>query len=299
MTLFTLAGCFGGPGPIQNDDTEADDREDGPTGTLTLFEGCTDYGTYKEYLQGQNPAPPVDEWPESSRPSSDILYIIHECDRISWGPFVRGPVRFVAESHTAFLPSDPCWPGNGSTLTYMTYIGFDDPEVAEYAATHFGMPAHPITITPDENTMAVGKQVTWQWGTNGTFSELTFVEQELTQREDFDNNRRFFWRFEDFPAAWDLHFEGEVRLAAASVAHGMIEEPMIVGSTEDNRITNVAGIGLDSKVSGSITFFQDWECTPASTDEDRGNETASKDGIARSLDDGRSSPLTGGMWLTW
>lgn len=238
-----------------------------------MFEGCSEFSASKEYLHGENPAPRIQEWPESSRPTSGIAYLVYECDAINWGPFVRGPVRFVTESHSAFLPPDPCWPGNGSTLTYMTYIGFDDPEIAEYAATEFGLPAHHITITRSDDDLTVGKQITWQWGPNSSLSELTFVEQELSQREEVRNNERFFWEVDDLPAAWDLRLEGEMRLGATSVAYGTIEEPMIVGSTDDNRIANIAGIGLDAQLTGSITFFQDWECTPAPQEEGTGNQT--------------------------
>lgn len=202
-------------------------------------------------------------WKQDNPPYTDHHTLILECGRVSVGPFERGPVRFLLETHTkANVPAACLDFGEGDQGSeIMRTIWFDDEELVAYFATNWTMPVHFGVFDYQETDAGSVSVRKWTWGErDGPVSELDYSRSE-TAEGGAPFADRFFWYDGKSVSMMDWKEDTNQPLVTPYQTTGWFRAPMMQA---DAGVEAYAGVSALVDPGGSYvgTFqrFGDLEC---------------------------------------
>jgi hypothetical protein len=148
-------------------------------------------------LDGPNalyPGRPVADWGQNpNSPDNEMQHQVLRCERISWGPFERGPVYVIQEWQGNFDLPDSCRGSNNGNRA-LESIWFSDPDIARFAHDAYGMNAYSGTFSSDVESIGTSLKWTWTWanGTNAA-SRVTVYDPALGFNETIPYLYRVYW----------------------------------------------------------------------------------------------------------
>jgi hypothetical protein len=187
------------------------------------------------------------------------------CDRISWGPFERGPISLVQEWQSNFDDPQKCQEGRKGTRVALESIGFSDPEIANYARQVHGMNAYAanftFAVTP-ATPSGGGKTWTWTWTPDGAEqSRMTVHDLQLGKNATPTFDHRVYWFNGQGISYMDYTETVEASGILTGPAEGVLAPPMMYGKTGVAQFTDPGSNLQDhSSFSGTITRFGDSQC---------------------------------------
>jgi hypothetical protein len=211
-------------------------------------------------------APRPRDWSASqdnSAVAGSLLYAILTCERVSWGPFERGPVALMLEWHNDFEAPAKCAEGDFMGGMILSALWFDDADLASYARDQFGMPAQvaeiDYTISPTADLQTA--HATWKLP-GGELSEA-FMHERLDFMFTDETNWRVFWDNGVGVSYFNIHLEYDTPQESLGVAYGTLAPPMLYGTNMPDSRFETAGqtdLMLDGDVSAEISRFGDLQC---------------------------------------
>lgn len=198
---------------------------------------------------------------ESGEAVTTVHVEAERCQRLSWGPFERGPIDILQEWHEGFAAPGTCSDPSRYDLDLMLQsIWFSDPEVAAYARDAHGMPALAATFGRAEQDLGAVRRWTWSWSVPGhPESRVEFDEGPETNRTT-EVVQRVFWPDGGGVGFLDesVSYEGKdlSRLAA-----GTLQAPLLHGrAMPEPGFAAPATREAHASASATIARFRDTAC---------------------------------------
>ncbi|MEA3190544.1 MAG: hypothetical protein QOD77_1126 [Thermoplasmata archaeon] len=258
LALATLAaGCLapgGGPSAAPTAPPEGPARP-APVPGLVLGD-CVGWHAFATVPAPLHPGVRPDGWAPPAGADASVALLGLRCGRLALGPFERGPVWLLFESHTnAVVPAACADDREGATdLSVLASVWVDDAEVAGWLAAVHGMPAAAAVFTDAGQA--------WSWGPAGAApSELQVLDGSAAPR-DAEHGERFFWANGTGLGQLELRHERTgptVPLAAA----GRMAPPMLLAQVADGRFAGPASWFPQDEASGAFQAYRDTLCLEA------------------------------------
>jgi hypothetical protein len=119
----------------------------------------------------------------------------YECERISVGPFERGPIHIIWDGHdNADFPADCILNETGFQVeSVLNVFLVDDPELASYFRQTYELPATYSAIQVDASASVTPRQLTWRWQSGQQTSEIHLVDDGTSTSPD-NTGDRIYWQ---------------------------------------------------------------------------------------------------------
>jgi hypothetical protein len=230
---------------------------------------CTAWYALARFPAGTGPgeAPPGWGPPASTTPITSVATFGYHCNRISVGPYERGPVSLLLDTHNnAKFPtnctSDPQG-GTGSTsFLVLASVLIDDPDVAAFLATAYGMPTQVAEVsTADQGAGdAVAHQWTWRTG-SGAASTITVYDEGAyaTAANVYD---RFFWPRHGGISVLEIQEQGVGPAGPVfnRAVTGVLQPPMLLAALPGGAYAGDGKWFPSFDGEGKFGFFEDAAC---------------------------------------
>jgi hypothetical protein len=205
--------------------------------------------------------------PGWSVPSPITNYRVEEwkCDRISWGPFERGPIYIMQETTADFTDPDACHPEPRWDRQILESIWFSDAALVDYARTNFSMPASYAEFTSAQmGTPAVTEfQVAW---TPPGKEKSTITIDATTNRIDNagDFLHRLYWWNGEGISYVDYHELMKFSEADSGASYGMFMEPLLWGKymPRPEYVSRASAHQYEASLTSTFGRFKDAQCNP-------------------------------------
>lgn len=123
-----------------------------------------------------------------------MLLFGYECERVSVGPFERGPVHIIWDGHNnADFPADCLLNETGFLREYVLNVFLlDDAELATYLQQTYGLPAIYSKIQVDAPSSQAPRQLAWSWQSGQQTSEIHLIDDGSSSAST--PGERMFWQ---------------------------------------------------------------------------------------------------------
>jgi hypothetical protein len=176
------------------------------------------------------------------------------------GPFERGPVRLLFDAHSRAAVPAACWTGRGTfaDLRVLNSLWVDDPDIAAYLASAYGMPARFTAIADGVVDGAEGVRLhTWTWAG----SSITLQEDGLLP-EGRANASMLFWARGAGVGSLALSYERTGSAVTGRPVQGTMEPPMLMAGMPGGQFVGTALWYGAASVEGIVTLHGDGRCGP-------------------------------------
>lgn len=277
MLLFLLLGMAGCTGPSIEETSPAIDSsnfQDGngtatakPVEQFAILEeksiritNCSGILTLNHLPTPLVDAKPPGSWDGNGEPTVEVRLELHVCQRVSVGPFERGPVGLAIEVHDNQLAPGSC-EAIGDFLTSETLVRMlvSDSDISAYLQTEFGMSsgtfAYDVTMSTPE-TMGISLNV------DGSESELSVLKRSLGNGEAVVNDAfRFYWANEYGGInLMDFMAETHTQSLHPPAVTGTLNAPFLAAESVGNPYVGYGQPFTSSNAEGTVTRFGDMEC---------------------------------------
>jgi hypothetical protein len=278
ITGLLLGGCLdSGSNPAQ-DPTGANTETDGPTNPPSSNDLTPPIASIPTQIawnecQGLEAALPhynalvdVDdgETPPGWEPEADQdgrhYFMLNRCERVSIGPFERGPVSFLVEGHNRVNPPTPCREFNAGFESFNVLLSFwiDDPEVGTFLRETYGLPIRIGRFSSQVTPLPEGELHQWTWSSDG--DESTLAVKRPGMGDDLSPYLiRYVWHNETGVSLLDLH-EDAVVPYTSTIAEGMLAPPMKYAQGSMRPYTGFSPTWNHADHYGPIFRFGDMAC---------------------------------------
>jgi hypothetical protein len=222
-------------------------------------DGITNGGLFPAQAFPQ--ATPPTGWSPQSPPLIQVELQILSCQRISVGPFERGPVHLLFETHDNFSPPDSCAKAAGGdyySALALTQFWIDDAEIAGYLRTKFGLPAQEATFNQSSTVVNGEGRQHWDFGLKGggvSSLDNNVGPADLSWAPTF----RFFYASADhedfFDLAYDEHYSQQ-----GLVSFGTIVPPLMFAGNAVGAWAATGGVTASGTYAGTFHQFRDMNC---------------------------------------
>lgn len=188
-----------------------------------------------------------------------------ECNRISWGPFERGPIRLLFELHDRLNPPGNCTNHDGTdgfiSLWILNSLWIDDEELANYLKVTYDLPTIFAQMSvKDDLQSGIGTQV-WSWNEPGKpSSQVTYYVANSVNATDVPYTDRMYWYNETTLSYVNLRIVANVDQVNPGITPGTMQPPMLYTY---NGMTSYIGTGqkFDSmELSANLKRYGDFKC---------------------------------------
>ena len=223
------------------------------------LDGCTE-GLWSEATAPYAliPVAPPKGWQPDSTQTVSIQLLLYKCERISIGPYSRGPVFIMLEAVSGGEPPSACQQGHPNGNPVLNKVWLSDSDVASYMKGQFNLPAEYAEINLTLTTVGPVIQQRWTFGLPGQQpSDLN--ETHVSPRDGTgDHGHRYFWvnqaggiTYADFNETWHT--------AGFDAGHtvGIIREPLLWGKIG---IWEGEGRVFNTSVAADFAQFEDMQC---------------------------------------
>lgn len=159
-----------------------------------LFSSCLHGAT--TFLAGPKPlfpTEPLPGWGPHSTPLTGVSYLLLYCDRVSVGPYERGPVGIMQENHDDGEAPPACAKGHSGPGGILTHLWLSDPDIATYLRQTWGIPSDWADVHFTESTVATHTETTWLFGLPAQPASSYTVRYDTPVFPGGDQVDREFW----------------------------------------------------------------------------------------------------------
>lgn len=203
--------------------------------------------------------------PAGWEPRQDVTNVdlgVLRCQRISTGPFERGPISLALNYHNAAEFPDQCQQGDFGVLRVLHGLWVNDTEVAAWLHQAYGMPAFSAVFSYTENVVLGDTTKTWQITPDGAAtSEIVMDDPEQENLGSALSVTRLFWPNAIGGVSYYNFADDHTIDNVASPARGRLASPFLnnIFGVEDF-VSARAAIYRDVGISGPIVQFKDTQC---------------------------------------
>lgn len=251
--------------PVSTSTWDIPPLEESIDGTRRLaLDGCTGMTTWA-FFPGNGPGAPPDGCEPTQEGASSVLYHMMRCQHVGWGPFERGPVHLIWESHTNGDYPVRCEEGTWNRRAVLAQVWLDDPELAGWLGDTFGLTTVLADFRVSEGNMTPAGTYRTEW----RFAAEDSPESRMTVGEAIE--------FDAFPeevisrvawsanATWyilDLLGSYWYSNGAVPIATGNLEPPALYAAAHPTSTYTSEGVAYwKGPVTGTLRAYGDAECT--------------------------------------
>ncbi|MCA1810966.1 MAG: hypothetical protein LC623_03020 [Halobacteriales archaeon] len=227
---------------------------------------CTSWLVLVNFPAGMAPGQPPPGWQPGS-PLNLISRVImqeYHCNRIAIGPYERGPVNLLLESHTnAAYPANCTSSATVFTNFYViSSLWIDDPDIAGYLNTTMaGLPIHVTSFQVSDQATGPLLDRTWQWGPTQPPSTLTIHDDQRYEAHEPWHDR-FFWPRGNGIGVMQIDATGPGAAGpyASRPVEGTMQPPMLLASQNGGRFAGDSQWQPSVDGTGVFTYYLDKAC---------------------------------------
>ncbi|MHB1262262.1 MAG: hypothetical protein ACYC2H_11170 [Thermoplasmatota archaeon] len=201
-------------------------------------------------------------WAGSGRILNDYRVTVVQCQRIAVGPYERGPIHVLVETHSDATPPDACMEFESGFFNYAIMRSFwlDDEELVSYLNAALNMPTRFGVFGYNETSTGSVAAYTWDWRAPGfQRSDLTFSKTEVIPG-GAPEVIRMFWHDGAHVSFLDVKEDTKQPIGNPPQTHGTLSEPLMVGGTPFETNAGVFSLVEPGNYDGPIYRFGDLEC---------------------------------------
>lgn len=215
------------------------------------------YGNAFDIDGGQRPP----GWEPDSQEDQRYHFSINRCERVSVGPYERGPVHFLYEAHGGIEPPQTCAEFGGQPDDVKVLLGLwvDDPEVAAYLRATYAMPVVDATMHLEVSDQSGQEIHTWSWSSGPDVSTMVGMHVEGDPGTP-DYVDRLVWHNGTAVTMLDLRSDKSLSYNSPPVIGGILAPPMAYGQGISRPYSGLASVWPTSDYSGPIMSFGDLVC---------------------------------------
>lgn len=208
-----------------------------------------------------NEVPPG--WEHTLNEATSYYLRIHVCERVSAGPFERGPVTLLSESHSqADFPSECISYGDEiDDIAILVAIWVDDAEIASWLTKELGVKTHVATFRQVDEEAGGIVQKGWAWKVEDKDESSFHLPYVPADNPPAHFTNRLMYLQGDSVSAldWtdDRHFISDLYLHGM---YGVAEEPLLHANGA-KALVGWGGIWDNGTITTSLQRFGDLECT--------------------------------------
>jgi hypothetical protein len=227
--------------------------------TTIQWTNCFGAGAFS-YGPNALSAPTVPDGWQFSWPINELYYTMFHCERMSIGPFERGPVRGVIEDFSAIDPPSACAEGDYTQSSMIANWWLDDAEIASLLGS-LGIPIHYVVISVEPTTVTDAGIHVWRWGTGSQESWMAF-ETNQALSDGFRRIQRMFWPAENMTAIGVMDLDMRQEFDVATTAIGHLSPPSLYAfAGAPAPFVGASGAVLSElELSATLQYFGDLQC---------------------------------------
>ena len=226
-----------------------------------LFSNCTGFtaGGNARLRPNGPPVPPGWEPRDPTVLGYSVLLHGYECQRISAGPFERGPIHIIWDGHSdADFPADCLLNETGSPIeTVLNVFMIDDPELAAYFQQTYDLPAIYSAVQFDAPNSAAPRLLTWRWQTGRQTSEFHLVDDGTSSPDPTGD--RMFWQRGDGIGQMDFLQEQFSPEYGNRFGYGTAYAPMLQSDNPQGQFAGTAD-NIQSDGPTVVSLYSDLLC---------------------------------------
>jgi hypothetical protein len=197
-------------------------------------------------------------WAASQAPIPGLRLEAFRCARVSVGPFERGPVHLLLDTHGNAEPPQACAQG-ATRAAVLALLWLDDAPIAAYLNATFGVPAQAGPTTSVEETTAGATLHDWSWGPPGAAPSRLQVPDAGEPSPLPTTRERYFWPRGAGVAALELDVGGAAS-AATLPATGQLRPPMLMAQVAGGTYAGVSDTLAEGHADGRFLRYADAAC---------------------------------------
>jgi hypothetical protein len=192
-------------------------------------------------------------------PINEVYLLVAQCQRMSVGPYERGPVRMVLETYSAASQPQSCLNGTFDRPDMMSNWWIDDKDIAAYLQG-LGAPAHYATIDYASQSAGAARVDQWTWHQEGHDDSWVSYPDHGQVPGSIPFLERIFWFNQTTLGVMDLLQQGHYD--AGAVPAGQMSPPSLYAFAGATLPYSAArgGIYYDVELSATLQFFGDFQC---------------------------------------
>lgn len=250
----------GGAGAAAADPSTLPPAAVAAAGPDLLLDGCVGITTFAYVVSGAIGLTPPEGWSMGAAPVNELRVEAYVCQRVSIGPFERGPVGLLMEFFGLADGPAACLEGDYNTLETPTGVWTTDPEITAHLQT-LGLPAANAAIRAAEEGL-VPDAIHWSFSEPGRFEATLDPSVGPAPAEVVTPHvYRMVWvNLAGGLTRMDLDLKTTSDAYAPHVVTGRLPEPFLY-----SRLGTDAYVGYGSALSaasghGTIEAFADLGC---------------------------------------
>ena len=250
----TMSGSTGLPSPPPN----------GNSTQMIALDGCRkgiNAAIYVPQALYPNAVPPEASWAANS-PLLVMTVEVHECQRISVGPFERGPIHFLLEYHDNVDAPASCRaiPGDYTSDDALSQMWLDDPDIVSYLQTTYRLPIRFASVNVTQVALGPETRDHWIFGLPGEANSSLEAMIGGNDTTSFPVYRLYYSptmgkiSFVDYSVS--EKFEG----LRNPLVTGKLAPPLLYASTGTGDVVAYGSPSRDGHYSAQIHQFGDDQC---------------------------------------
>jgi hypothetical protein len=224
------------------------------------FQDCKITFTRFTWPGESGPGTPPSSWGPSNAVGSSVYLELFNCAHVSWGPFERGPIRFIFEMHDKGKLPETCAVSGAALIVNIERILVSDKDLSAYLHDSYGLPVEFSVIQTQTIVDTSGAHMAWSWNakanTTSTLQSGSFPELEGPA------NTKERWIGMNGTGLTVLDVQGSYTNSLQNgIVRGQLAAPMLYASVVPSGL--YAGVGdaaTDYQASISITTYSDQQC---------------------------------------
>jgi len=237
LAMAVLAGCAAPSTTTTTNSTTTQSNPELEAPRHLVLTNCTAWAASELFPGSTGPGKPPPGWtePSAATPLTGVDVDAYHCQRLSVGPFERGPINILFDSHThAEFPVN-CTASSDSSgdrivVGVLNSFWLDDPEVASYLNATFGLPVMTTQFKETDQPQGVPMgSHTWTWGLSGQPSSQMTIYDDGTSAPPFPSRDRIFWPYHGGMASLEFQYDrrGPAGPVSNRYATGTLAPPML------------------------------------------------------------------------
>jgi hypothetical protein len=210
-----------------------------------------------DYAGDRAPGARPDGWPAAAgRAYTSVLVWALRCQRVSIGPFERGPVHLAFDAHDNARAPASCGGAPDQVALVLGTFWTDDADLAAYLRDAYAVPAFVSPVREASTDLAGARWTEWSWGPDGAPSSLG-LSWATQPASDTPGHLQAFWPAGAGVGRLDLDWSATAPNMPQPV-RGAMRPPMLAA--------DFAGIGSwydGYEASGTLARFRDPGCKEA------------------------------------
>jgi hypothetical protein len=206
------------------------------------------------------PGRPPAGWPPApGGVGSDTYVDAFQCARVSWGPYERGPINMIMETHTNLDAPAKCRTGTFDVQEALASWWVGDADLAVYLNKTLGLNVRHANVDIKTTTMSGTTAISATWSDESS-KPSSMASQEIDQAEGtLPLVHRIFWNAHGGIVQFDLRNAPTFSNLQPAVIPTTMNPPML-NSQLPSPFMARATLAPQDSVTGTLVHYGDLQC---------------------------------------